>query len=116
MIQQAVLQELFQVRLDLENRLMDLSPGTDTDRQAQYRALARKRDQVYMTINQVLAAEFNEVFSAPVDGLLKQLADTTSALKAVATTFESINGAIGKVDEVLQVAQEVVAAATKIGV
>ncbi len=116
MIQQDVLQNLFQVRRDLENRLMDLTPANDVKKAQQYQDLSRKRDQVFMTINQVLQVAFREVFSPEVDALLKQLAGETASLQKLANTFEEVNNVISKVDAVIKVAQEIVTAAAKVGV
>jgi len=108
MIQQEMLQNLFQVRRDLENRLMDLRPGTDAEK-TQYQDLARKRDQVFMTINQIIQEQFEEVFSSDVDAQLKVLATETAAVQKLANTFQAINDVIAKVDQVIKVAQDVIA-------
>lgn len=114
MIQQDVLQNLFQVRRDLENRLMDLTPDGDPTKIQQYADLQRKRDQVFMTINQVIAADFDEVFGQDVETALKNLAAETSSIQKLATTFQTINDVIAKVDGVIKMAQDVVAKAARV--
>jgi hypothetical protein len=114
MIKQEVLQNLFQVRRDLENRLMDLSPSGDLANAQLFQDLSRKRDQVFMTINQVLAADFNEVFDSKIDDLLTDLTSASTALQGMAKTFATVNDVISKVDTVLLGVQGIIAVAAKV--
>jgi hypothetical protein len=110
MIKQETLQNLLDTRRDLENRLMDLTPGQDPAKVQQYRDLSRRRDQVFITINQVIASQFKEVVNPEVDKLLKSLEAETKSLKGWAETFDTINDVISTTDKILQVALKVIAA------
>lgn len=110
MIKQEMLQSLFDTRRDLENRLMDMTPGQDPVKVQQYRDLSRKRDQVFMTINQAIATQFKEVVNPQVDKLLKDLGADTASLAGLASTFDTVNDVVATTDRILQVALKVIAA------
>ena len=115
MTQQEVLQNLFQVRADLENRLMDLAPGGDAAQVQLYQELRRRRDQVFMTINQVIKAEFSQAVNPKLDELLQALSTEAASLQKLANSFQNVNRVLGAVDDVIKVAQQVVLTAASIG-
>ena len=115
MTQQEVLQNLFQVRADLENRLMDLAPGGDAAQVQLYQELRRRRDQVFMTINQVIKTEFGQAVNPKLDELLQGLAVETASLQKLANSFQNVNRVLGTVDDVIKIAQQVVLTAASVG-
>jgi hypothetical protein len=115
MTQQEVLQNLFQVRTDLENRLMDLSPGGDAAQVQAYQDLRRRRDQVFMTINHVIKAEFDQAVNPKLDELLQSLAAEAASLQKLANTFQNVNRVLSAVDDVIKIVQQVVVTAASLG-
>ncbi len=104
-----VLDELFSVRDVLSDTIIGLTPTSPSEKQAML-SLVQRRDRISATINNIIAAAFNDAATG-LEQKIEDLEKQTQALQSLAQTLANVLTAVQITDAVIGLAISIAALA-----